>query len=364
MGLPGDWAHSLQVMKMCEAFAGQGLDVELIVPRRSAKALINEDPFVYYNVARIFKITRLFCVDLIPGGVGLFNFLLRTVSFLCAARLYLFFQSFDVLYTREQLAGLFFGRPVYELHSLPRRISWLHKINWRKTRVLVALTRFIKEQLVEQGFRAEKILTAGDAVSLEEFSINLSQGEARQQLALPPDKKIVLYTGSFFTHSWKGVDILLQAAALLPENYLVVFVGGNEKEISQVKKDYGQANLLFIGQKPHREIPLYLRAADILVLPNKRGDVNSEKYTSPLKLFEYLASGAAIVASRLPSITEALNEANAILVEPNDAAELAGGIKRAGENAPLAQNIARQALLDAKKYTWSERAKNIIDFIL
>jgi len=363
IGLPGDWAHSLQIMKMCEAFAELGIEVEIVVPKRSAKALINEDPFVFYNVAKIFKITRLFCVDLTPGGTSLFNFLLRTFSFLCSARIYLFFKSFDVLYTREQFAGIFFRKVVYELHYLPKKISLYHKINWHKAKGLIVLTRFIKDQLVLWGIKENKILVEGDAVSLEEFSLVISKEEARKSLALPPDKKIILYTGSFFTHSWKGVDVLLKSASHLSNEYLFVFVGGNEKEIEQVKKEYGQNNLLFVGQKLHKEIPYYLRAADVLVLPNKKGDDHSEKFTSPLKLFEYMAAGRPIVASDLPSIKEILNDKNAIFFEPNNPELLALGIKKIFQDSDLAQYLADQALSDVQKYSWSARAKKIEEFI-
>jgi len=116
VGLPSAWAHGIQIMKMCEAFATLGIEVELIVPSRSDKVLVNEDPFVFYNVARTFKIKRIFCIDLVPGGTSSFSFLLRTFSFLCAARIYLFFRRFEILCTREQFAGIFFRKVVYELH--------------------------------------------------------------------------------------------------------------------------------------------------------------------------------------------------------------------------------------------------------
>ena len=364
IGLPGDWAHSLQIMKMCEVFAGLGVDVEIIVPKRSVKALINEDPFVFYNVAKTFKITRLFCIDLVPGGTSLFNFLLRTFSFLCSARIYLFFKHFDILYTREQFAGLLFRQVVYELHYLPKKISLYHKINWHKAKALIVLTRFIKDQLVQWRIKADKILVEGDAVSLEEFSSAMAKEDARKYLALPLDKKIILYTGSFFTHSWKGVDVLLESAKHISGEYLFVFVGGNEKEIAQVKKDYVQNNLLFIGQKLHKEIPYYLKAADVLVLPNKKGDPHSEKFTSPLKLFEYMAAGRPIVASDLQSIREVLNADNSILVEPNIPESLSKGIRKVFENSELAEKIAWQASVDVRNFTWQKRAERIINFVI
>jgi len=363
IGLPGDWAHSLQIMKMCEAFASLGVEVELVVPRRSAKALVDEDPFVFYNVARTFKITRLFCIDLVPGGTSLLNFLLRTFSFLCSARIHLFFKRFDVLYTREQFAGLFFSKVVYELHYLPKKISWFHKLNWCKAKSLIVLTRFIKEQLVQWKIKADKILVAPDAVDLAEFSLLISKEEARKFLALPTNKKIILYTGSFFTHSWKGVDILLESALSLSDEYSFVFVGGNEKEIEQVKKEFGGSNLIFVGQKLHKQIPCYLKAADVLILPNKKGSDHSEKFTSPLKLFEYMASQRPIIASDLPSIREVLNEKNCLFFKPDDAKDLAEKIRWLLGRQELADQIAGQAYLDVQNFTWQKRAETINKFM-
>jgi len=363
VGLPSAWAHGIQIMKMCEAFATLGIEVELIVPSRSDKALVNEDPFVFYNVARTFKIKRIFCIDLVPGGTSSFSFLLRTFSFLCAARIYLFFRRFEILCTREQFAGIFFRKVVYELHYLPKKISLFHKINWRKAKALIVITRFIKDQLIQWGIKADKILVAGDAVDLEEFSLTISKEEARQSLALPPERKIILYTGSFFMHNWKGVDVLLKSVSYVSDEYLFVFVGGNEKEIEQVKKEYNQNNLLFVGQKPHKEIPHYLKAADVLVLPNKKGSDHSEKFTSPLKLFEYMAAGRPIVASDLPTIREVLNEGNVIFVVPNSPEDLASGINKILQDNSLAEKISRQALEDVQQYSWKNRARKIRDFI-
>lgn len=362
-GLPTDWAHGIQIMKMCETFSRLENVVELVMPRRSAKALLKEDLFSFYNVARSFKITRLFCIDLIPGGTGLFNFLLRIFSFLVSARLFLLFKRFDILYTREQFFGFLFPGSVYELHYLPKKMSFFHKLNWRKAKALIVLTSFIKEQLISWGVEKEKILIAGDAVDLKEFSIDISKEEARKKLSLPLDKKIILYTGSFFTHSWKGVDVLLESSLSLSDDYLVVFVGGNEKEIERVKREYSRSNLCFIGQKPHKEIPYYLKAADVLVLPNKKGDDHSEKFTSPLKLFEYMAAERPIIASGLPSIREILNDNNALLVEPNDSEALAGGIKKILQDRDLSDRLVKQVSADILRYTWQSRAQKILEFI-
>src|SRR4029453_17817516 len=86
----------------------------------------------------------------------------------------------------------------------------------------------------------------------------------------------------------------------------------------------------------------------------------STHFTSPLKLFEYMAAGRAIVASDLPAIREVLrHEVNALLVTPGDSTALAGGIERLLADSELAARLARNALNDVDDYTWSRRAEGL-----
>ena len=90
----------------------------------------------------------------------------------------------------------------------------------------------------------------------------------------------------------------------------------------------------------------------------------SKYYTSPMKLFEYMAVGRPIVASHIPSIAEILNEENSVLVKPDDPEALARGIRFVLENNEFAEKISSQAYIDVQKYTWEARAKLISDFII
>ncbi len=360
-GLPTEWAHGIQAMEMCEAFSGLGIEVELVAPRRRLE--IKTDPFDYYGVRNNFKITKLFCLDFCPGHAGGFYFWLRLVSFLLVARFIFLFKKFDVLYTREQLAGLLFSESFLELHFLPPAPKKRQIKIWRKVKKLIVLNNLMKRELVNFGVSENKILVAPDGVDLEKFNLKITKEEARKKTGLPQDKKIIMYSGSLYLHDWKGVDVLIEAAKSLPENCLAVLVGGENNEIEKIKKEYSGDNLSLVGRRRYEEIPYYLKSADILVLPNKKGESISEKYTSPLKLFEYMAAGRPIVASNLPAIREVLNENNSILVEPNNPEALAGGIKRALADRNSSSRISEQAFSDVKNYTWGKRAKNIMKFI-
>lgn len=359
--LPEEWAHGIQIMKMCEAFAGHGLEVELVASAGQRK--IKADPFDYYGVEKKFKLIKIPFLDFAPGNASAGYYWLRLASFLLPAKLYLAFKRYDVLYTREQVAGLFFKNFLLEIHSLPDLIKPWHRKIWKKAKKLVVLTSFIKERMISEGIDGSKILIAPDAVDMKEFDIDATKEQARRQLNLPLDKKIIMYSGSFYLHGWKGIDVLLGSLKYLDENHFLVLVGGEPGELAAIKEKYGSKNIILAGRRAHKEIPLYLKAADVLVLPNKKGNDNSEKYTSPLKLFEYMASGVPIVASDLPSIREILNGGNAVLVEPDSSEKLAEGVKKVLSDEQLAGNISQRSHQGAGMYTWEKRAEKITDFI-
>lgn len=354
--LPGVWAHSLQTMKMCEAFAANGLKVELVTGMKRAK---DDKIFSYYNIKTKFKITKIPYFDLSAKGSSKINFLFRTISFLLFARLYVIFKKYDILYFRTPLAGLLFNNFYLEVHWLPPRLKKWHSLSFKKAKKIIVLTKFLREELIAAGVSGAKIIIAPDAVDLKEFCLDISQEEVRKKLSLPLDKKIVAYCGNFYFHDWKGVDILLESLQYL-RGVVCLLIGGHEAEVKEIEQRFKAYDLFITGRKTHTEVPFYLKAADVLILPNKKGQAISEYYTSPLKLFEYMASGRPVVASDLPSIREILSEKNAVLVEPNNAEALATGIKKIMADNKLAEKIARQALADVRHYTWQKRAARII----
>ena len=256
------------------------------------------------------------------------------------------------------MATPFFPSLIYEIH-MPEQVRFY---GFKPDKIIV-LTNYIKKELVAAGFIENNILISPDGVDIEKFDLKTTKGEARNMVGLPLNKKIILYSGSFYMYGWKGIDVLLDAAGFLGDDCLIVLLGGKENEIAEIKNKYELNNIFLIKQKPHAEVPYYLRSADVLVLPNKKGDEISEKYTSPLKLFEYMASGTPIVASDLPSIREVLNKNNYILVESDNSKDLAQSIKEAMRDRDLADRISKQALGDVQNYTWEKRAEGIVKFI-
>jgi glycosyltransferase involved in cell wall biosynthesis len=217
------------------------------------------------------------------------------------------------------------------------------------------------------GLKQEKLVVAHNGVDLEEFESILSKEEARKQVGLPIEKKIVCYSGN--TYSGRGIELLIEAALEL-KDVLFLIVGGLEsdnaryKSIAQSKR---VKNFSLVGFVPHKSVNLYLSSADVLVMPYTsimtiRDGTTAMQFTSPIKLFEYMASCRPIVATSLPSVKEILVDgSNALLAEPDSLDSLVDSIKRVLENTVLAEKLATQAWFDVKKYTWEERVKKILN---
>ncbi len=356
--LPTEKAHGLQIMKTCEALASIGNSVELIVPTR--KNAIDADPFEYYGVLGNFRIITVRVPDLVRFGP--LGFLVSAVWFSEKAHLVRSFWTADIVYSRDALVlfqYLLLGRPfVFEVHARP---SFVSAIVARRARKLIVISAGLKHAYESIGVAPEKIIVAPDAVDEHLFDNAPQRIEARVALGLPEKGKIALYAGHLYER--KGVETLAATAALLPE-VLFVFVGGTSEDVARFKGKWGkQSNIRIVGHMPHAAIPRYLRAADVLVLPNSGKDVDSARYTSPMKLFEYMAAGLPIVASDLPSIREILSEHNAFLVTPDDARSLASAITGLLENPEKGAVLARQARTDVEQYTWNKRAEHICAFL-
>jgi len=355
--IPTEKAHGIQIMKMCEAFSCEKTEVELIVPNR--KNGIKADPFEYYKVKNNFLIKKINVFNFDYFKFCHFNLIISSIAFIFSAKIYLYNKKFNILYVRDPYYGLFFKNTYLELHNVKNTHNYFYKKSLKLFTKIFVLTSYIKNELIKIGVNEDNIIITPDGVDLEKFNNNIIQAEAKRKLGLPQDKKLILYTGHLY--SWKGTDTLADTARFFGKDVEFIFVGGTENDLALFKEKYSTIkNIKIIGQKPHSVIPLYLAAADVLVLPNSGKEDISRYYTSPLKLFEYMTSGRPIVASDLPSIREILNEDNAVFFESDNSESLASAIKKVLSDNELARKISEKALVDVQNYSWKKRAENII----
>ena len=358
--IPTEKAHGIQIMKMCEAFAKLGHEVNLVIPRRF-NPIVN-DTFEYYKVKRIFKVTKLPVIDMVP--LGRFGFIIELISFSISAFAYVLLKPKDsIVYSRDELPLLlisFFRKNIFwethvgRLHAVAKSVA-------RRAKGIVVISNGLKNLYLKSGIPDDKIIVAPDGVDFLQFAVPNSKEEARIKLWLPQDKNIIMYTGHLYY--WKGARVLAEAARLLTDKELVVFVGGTERDIKSFReKTRNIKNILVLGKKPHADIPFYLKAADILVLPNSGKNEISAKYTSPMKLFEYMASGMLIVASDLPSIREILDNETAHFFRADDSGDLAKTLKSSLQDKGGGEKSSH-ALDLVKSYSWENRAKLILSFL-
>jgi glycosyltransferase involved in cell wall biosynthesis len=182
----------------------------------------------------------------------------------------------------------------------------------------------------------------------------------------PHSPPSVYYVGQLYP--WKGVDVLVEAMRYVPGAELTI-VGGlpPEPDLDRLK---ALAARLFLGDRvrfrgfvPPPELPAERAKADLFVIP-LLDSTTARLFTSPLKLFEAMASGRPVVASDLPSIREVLtHEKNALLVSPGDARALAGAIERLLRDRDLSLRLAARAFEDVKAYSWDRRSEAISRFL-
>lgn len=368
---PSEKTMSPLIMKTCETFARAGVDVELWIPWRQNQ-FAHENPFEYHGVEKNFVIRRLPALDLTGTIPGNFWFLVMVGTFTLSLFCYSFFRRLKgaVLYAHDvRDVVILFGRkvPIFlEIHDFYKSsASWINRWGFGRARAFVVTNRY-KMNILERefGIVPERMLHKPNAVDAEKFQTDMTQREAREKLALPLDKKIILYTGSLF--DWKGVDTLLDVHSLLDEGEVIYFVGGTDDDIERFRKrvqEQNIKNIIIAGRKPHDEIPLWVTAADVLVLPNTAKDKASKYETSPVKLFEYMASGRPVVASDLPSIRNVVDEELVFFFEPDNSQSLAHMVHYALNHKDECIARARCARTEVQKYSWEKRIGGIILFL-
>ena len=358
-------ASSIHVMKMCQAMQNLGIDFDLLLPYYSN----TRDIFDYYGIEEKFTIKRLF--PSYPKSSP------RHVLHGIVGSLYtgIFKRRYDLIITKNifctYLATKVFGLDtIYDAHHpLVNTVATRLFDSFKDSESLVRFstnTEGLGDLYKELGLPEEKLIAAPNGVELKKFEDLPSRMDARKILSLPLDQKIVCYAGN--SYEGRGIEFLIECAAEM-QGVLFLIVGGLDEDIiryQDLAHAKGVSNFEQVGFVQHREVPLYLSAADALVMPYTskmtiKGGTAASSFTSPMKLFEYMAAGRPIVATGLPAIEEILHDGvNSIVVEPNRLDCLIQGIKTALEDKALSQRIAEYAAEEVKTYTWENRVKNIL----
>jgi glycosyltransferase involved in cell wall biosynthesis len=371
---PIERANGVQTMATCHALATRGHQVTLVT--RPDSAPVQRDPFAFYDWPRIDSLRFHYVPRGRGGRAG------RVAFFLAASGLYARHPGAAV-YTRDLgLAAFLLQKPslkrprvVFEAHGVTALVSRelpdllgrpdlapskakLHRLDrrerrvWKKAAACVTITRTLADDLAARHGQRDHVFVAPDG--------GKGSGPARRKAGLTPSARPVAgYAGHLYP--WKGVDVFIRALMHAP-GVSGLIVGGHpgEADLARVKalvEELGLAGRVTLtGLVPPGEVAARLEAATMLVLPNTASAI-SERYTSPLKLFEYLGLGRPIIASDLPAIREVLAaDTTALLIPPGDAEALGAAMVRLTEDPALAASLGSAAQSLMPEYTWEARA--------
>jgi glycosyltransferase involved in cell wall biosynthesis len=204
-----------------------------------------------------------------------------------------------------------------------------------------------------------------NGVDLERFGSLPEPSAARQTLGLP-EQLTAGYTGHLY--AGRGITLLVELARRFPQVHFL-WVGGHPKDVQHWCGRLASANITNVtltGFIENSRLPLYQAAADVLLMPYERvitgsSGGNSAAYCSPMKMFEYMASGRAIISSNLPVIGEVLNASNAVLCPPEEAEAWVSALAGLLADANRREALARCARQDAQAYTWLERERKAME---
>lgn len=383
--LPTEKAHGLQIMQNCEAFADAGVSVRLWTARRvnTAKLRAVTEVWAHYGVKRNFTWGKLPCVDfihLVPDRNDLLAkiiFQIQQITFVIAAVIGAMFQRDDVYYSRDAitLLALSLVKPkralAYEAHTLAkgRGGRWIQRQTVKRCGTVIAVTQRLNDDLVKLGAKAMRVITAHDGIRTERFADMPNQAEARQAVDWPVDAFIVGYVGRLQTMALdKGVGTLIEALQSV-EGATLALVGGPDDMAEKLREQWVQTGLdagrfINAGQVTPDKVAIYLSALDVCTMPFPWTE-HFAYYASPMKLFEYMASGRAIVASDLPSTSEVVTDGETALLYPTgDVDGLRKAIIRLRDDVGLRERLgekARETVMG--HYTWGARAHGILEKI-
>jgi glycosyltransferase involved in cell wall biosynthesis len=255
---------------------------------------------------------------------------------------------------KRRLGQLFF-------HRLSERLERYTFVG--ATRVL-AVTGVLADMVRRSAdIAAERVRVVHNGVDPASVSTRVTARESvRSNLTYFHDEIVIGAVGFF--REWHGIDALLRAFALQHGSWpstriLLVGDGPAIPALKQLAADLGVANhVTFVGAVPHDDVPIYLAAMDIVVISR------AVDYASPLKLFEYMAAGKALVAPRQPNLLEVLTEnRDALCFEPEREDELARVLTRMIQNPGLRNSLgaAARATIARRQLTWAGNAERIIE---
>ncbi len=310
--IPSTNASAIQIVKMCESFSKLDHKVLLITTNVSDKKI-----FEFYNVSSKFQIIKLKKFKSFPLGFKYYIFSILSIieSFKFKPDIYItrnFFTSFILtIFKKKNILELHHG---IEMES--RIVRFILKItnffNFKSLVMLLAITKNVKNHYKDKfKIKNEKFFVSASGTSI--------QIKSKPDILKKTKKLKIGYFGSLYKS--RGIDLILRLSQIDQDNEYFIF--GNLDQFINIKRKFHNQNLYINDYLPYKDVSKHISNMDILLMPYKEkivsaGNVgNIAEFTSPLKLFDYLACGKIILSSRLEVLNEILKERKNVIYVKN-----------------------------------------------
>jgi glycosyltransferase involved in cell wall biosynthesis len=361
--VPSRAANSIEVMKVAQSFLDNGHEIRLWLPQSDAQIPLDE-------LKAWYGLHRSVPIEWVPAAL-----LWRKYDFAWnAVRRARKWQAELIYCWPLQAAALscMLGMPTaLEVHDRPQGLFGPRLMRYilknEHARRILPITAAMREWL-EKQYRLElqppRCLVAPMGVDLEPYATLPAPEVARDRLGLEP-RWTVGYTGHLYPG--RGLDLMVELAQRNPK-IPFLWVGGEPEAVGawqrRLQSD-GVQNVKLVGFIPNVELPLYQAACEVLLMPYEASIAGSSggdtaSFASPMKVFEYLATGRAIMASDLPVLREVLDEGLSLLLPVGDVQAWDQALKRLVAEPDLCQELGQAARERARGYGWNERAGRIL----
>lgn len=358
--VPSRAASTVQVMKMCDAFAALGHRVTLFAPRASAAEAAGGDVHARYGVRSGFAFESMIFPARFPWGLAM------ALQMAWQARR----LRPDVVYARHAVAAYACAiarlTVIFEAHRpaahLKRSERWALRrlVQHPRLRTLVAISGALRAQFANDwpGPRAPMLVAHDGADPARAAPAeHASRAGAGMQVG---------YIGNLFPG--RGVDLVIDLARRCPEAVFHI-VGGADADLAYWRPRAALQNLHLHGYLPHPEAQKMLQDFDVVLAPYGErvavhGDPSADisAYFSPLKLFEYMAAGKPIVCSDVAVLQEVVEpERTALVCRRDDAEDWACALRRLAAEPELRRRLGAAAREEfTRRYTWEARARHVL----
>ncbi len=357
---PSKNASSLQTAKLCEAIAKIGHKVNLVLPNTGE---LNKNYFKFYNIKHKFKIKRLNYFNTFPRGINYYLYSFFSIYFSD-------YRKKDLFITRNFITSfllcLLKKKHIFEIHDDISIEGRLVKFLVKKLKILnndsilkiITTTRSLKNKYLKYGVTKKKVFVLHNASSLKSTMKKYNSN---------PQKLNIGYFGSIYNS--RGIEMIIKISKIDSKNNYFIY-GGSKKQISDIKKKLKNKNINFYPYIPYSKVYKKLLNIDICILPYSSkitvsgnvGDIS--RYTSPLKLFDYMKLGKLILCSNLKVLNEVLNHReNCILINNyKDEKEWLKQINEISKNIKKYDKLRKTAFEYAKKHDVIWRTSKLLSF--